>query len=94
MVTLDSIISKTAQFYNLKTTDLLSKKRTRHIARARQMAMKLAYELTGNSYPQIGHAFDVDHTTVMYACKKIVSLMSDDPALKEEYQLLSRKINH
>ena len=93
LVTVDSIMSEVAKFYNLKTADLLSKKRTRHIARARQMAMKLSYDCTANSYPQLADAFGVDHTTVMYACKKSQELMDTDPAIKEAYDHLSRKIN-
>tara|TARA_Y200000002_G_scaffold382826_1_gene401520 strand:- start:3750 stop:5069 length:1320 start_codon:yes stop_codon:yes gene_type:complete len=93
MITVDSIIGEVAKYFNLKTTDLLSKKRTRHIARARQIAMKIAYESTSNSYPQIADAFGVDHTTVMYACRKVSELLNQDPAIKEDFDTLSRKIN-
>lgn len=92
LVTVDSIISQCAKYFNLKTTDLVSKKRTRHIARARQMAMKIAYEHTSSSYPQIADVFGVDHTTVMYACKKLDELVDADPALKEDLDTLVRKI--
>ena len=92
LVTTDSIIAQCAKYFNLKTTDLLSKKRTRHIARARQMAMKIAYEHTSSSYPQIADAFGVDHTTVMYACKKLDELVKVDPALQEDLDTLVRKI--
>lgn len=54
--------------------------------------MKIAYEHTSSSYPQIADVFGVDHTTVMYACKKLDELVDADPALKEDLDTLVRKI--
>ncbi|MGQ7114103.1 helix-turn-helix domain-containing protein, partial [Escherichia sp. TWPC-MK] len=66
-------IQKTvAEYYKIKVADLLSKRRSRSVARPRQMAMALAKELTNHSLPEIGDAFGGrDHTTVLHACRKI-----------------------
>ena len=72
---------------------MLSKKRSRSIARPRQVAMSLAKELTSHSLPEIGDAFGGrDHTTVLHACRKIRELRMDDLRLEEDYQTLTRTL--
>ena len=74
-LSIDAIQRAVAEYYNIKTSDLLSKRRSRTIARPRQMAMALAKELTDHSLPEIGEAFGGrDHTTVLHACRKIAEL--------------------
>lgn len=76
-------------FYKIKLSDLLSKKRSRDVARPRQIAMALARELTQLSLPSIGLAFDKrDHTTVLYACKLVEELREQDKKIKHEYNVL------
>lgn len=90
-VSVENIQKTVADFYRIKIVDLLSKKRTRLIARPRQIAMCLARELTQLSLPEIGAAFgDRDHTTVMYACKAIEGLRNLDPALNADFNLLNQ----
>lgn len=90
-VSVENIQKTVADFYRIKVVDLLSKKRTRLIARPRQIAMCLARELTQLSLPEIGAAFgDRDHTTVMYACKAIESLRNTEPTLNEDFNLLNQ----
>jgi chromosomal replication initiator protein len=90
-VSIENIQKTVADFYRIKVVDLLSKKRTRLIARPRQIAMCLARELTHFSLPEIGSAFgDRDHTTVMYACRTIENLRSIEPSLNEDFNLLNQ----
>ena len=71
----------------------MGKKRTKNIALARQVAMYLCRELTGNTYPHIGTAFSGrDHTTVMHACEKITKMMNDSDTFKEMIERLKEKI--
>lgn len=94
-VSIENIQKTVADFYRIKVIDLLSKKRTRLIARPRQIAMYLARELTQFSLPEIGAAFgDRDHTTVMYACKTIESLRSLDPAINADFSLLNQTLRN
>ncbi len=93
LVTLDNIKKTVAHYYNLKVSDLLSARRSRSIARPRQLAMLLAKELTNHSYPEIGHAFDRDHTTVIHACKKIRQLLDEDRRIEEDYRSLTRTLS-
>ncbi len=75
----------------MKLADLLSKRRSRFLARARQLAMALAKELTTHSLPEIGEAFGGrDHTTVMHACRKVKDLIASDMDIKEDYMNLLR----
>ena len=91
LITIENIQRIVADHYRIKVTDLVSKKRTRAIARPRQMAMTLAKELTNQSLPEIGRAFGGrDHTTVLYACRKIADLCGKDIAVKDDYALLMR----
>jgi chromosomal replication initiator protein len=90
-VTLENIQKVVAAHYQLRVTDLLSKRRTRNIARPRQMAMFLAKSLTQHSLPEIGEAFGGrDHTTVLHACRKIDSLCETDARLREDQAKLLR----
>ena len=89
-VSMDNIRKVVAEYYDVSVKDLMSKKRTRSIARPRQIAMALARELTKDSFPDIGQSFGGrDHTTVMHACEKVAQLRSEDPALDKEYKALS-----
>ncbi|WP_133501333.1 chromosomal replication initiator protein DnaA [Cognatilysobacter terrigena] len=83
-----------ADYYGLQMKDLLSKRRTRSLARPRQMAMALAKELTEHSLPEIGDAFaGRDHTTVLHACRQIRTLMETDGKLREDWDKLIRKLS-
>ena len=88
-------IQKTvADYYGLQIKDLLSKRRTRSLARPRQVAMALAKELTEHSLPEIGDAFaGRDHTTVLHACRQIRTLMEADAKLREDWDKLIRKLS-
>lgn len=92
-VTIENIQKTVADFYRLKLVDLLSKKRTRAIARPRQIAMALARELTQLSLPEIGNSFGGrDHTTVLHACKTIDMLRNTDSAVEAEFNLLHQTL--
>lgn len=93
MISVDMIKKKVVEFYHLRESDMVSKKRSRSIARPRQLAMSLSKELTDLSLPDIGQAFGGrDHTTVMHACRKIEQLMREDPQLAEDRRLLTRSL--
>lgn len=93
-ITLDLIKKTVAEFYNLRESDMLSKRRTRSIARPRQLAMALSKELTDNSLPEIGQAFGGrDHTTVLHACRKIEELIRNDQQLSEDKKRLVRQLS-
>ena len=93
LVTIENIQRTVAQHYRIKVTDLVSKKRTRAIARARQIAMALAKEMTNQSLPEIGKAFGGrDHTTVLHARRKIAELCGKDITIKDDYALLMRTL--
>lgn len=93
LVTIDNIQKMVAEYYKLRMADLLSKKRSRSIARPRQMAMALCKELTNHSLPEIGDAFGGrDHTTVIHACKKIAELKEVELMIKEDYTNLLRTL--
>lgn len=92
-VTIENIQKTVADFYRLKIVDLLSKKRTRVIARPRQIAMSLARELTQLSLPEIGNAFGGrDHTTVLHACKTIDTLRNTDASIEADFNLLHQTL--
>jgi chromosomal replication initiator protein len=94
-VSVENIQKTVADFYRIKLLDLLSKKRTRIIARPRQMAMCLARELTQLSLPEIGNAFGGrDHTTVLHACKTIESLKNTDSVLNNDFNLLNQTLRN
>ncbi len=93
LVTIDNIQKIVAEYYKIRIADLLSKKRSRSIARPRQMAMALCKELTNHSLPEIGDAFGGrDHTTVIHACKKIAELKEEELMIKEDYTNLLRTL--
>jgi len=92
-VTIPNIQKTVAEYYKIRTADLLSAKRTRSIARPRQMAMALSKELTKHSLPEIGAAFGGrDHTTVLHATRKIKSLRDEEPGIEEDYNNLVRTL--
>ncbi len=94
LVTIDNIQKTVADYYKVKVADLLSKRRSRSIARPRQMAMALAKELTNHSLPEIGDHFGGrDHTTVIHACRKIKELASLTGDLTEDYKNLMRTLS-
>jgi chromosomal replication initiator protein len=94
LVTLDSIQKTVASYFKIRASDLLSKKRTRSIARPRQIAMALAKELTSHSLPEIGEAFGGrDHTTVLHACRKVEELRQTDERIEEDYRNLLRTLS-
>jgi chromosomal replication initiator protein len=91
LVTIENIQKTAADYYKVKIADLLSKRRSRSIARPRQMAMALAKELTNHSLPEIGDHFGGrDHTTVIHACRKVKELVLDDGDFAEDYKNLLR----
>lgn len=94
LVTLDNIQKTVADYYKVKVADMLSKRRSRSIARPRQMAMALAKELTNHSLPEIGDNFGGrDHTTVIHACKKIKELIVEGGEFAEDYKNLLRTLS-
>jgi len=94
-VTIQNIQRSVADHYNIRVSDLHSKRRNRLITRPRQLAMALAKELTTMSLPEIGDAFGGrDHTTVLHACRKVAELLRDNPQMKEDYNVLLRRLTH
>jgi chromosomal replication initiator protein len=88
-ISIENIQKTVAEFYRLKTSELLSKKRTRNIARPRQIAMTLARELTSMSLPEIGSSFGGrDHSTVIHACKTIEELKRSDSNITNDYKTI------
>ena len=95
MVSIDNIQKTVAEYYNIKLSDLLSKRRSRSITRPRQLAMALTKRLTNHSLPEIGEAFNGrDHTTVIHACKKIKELRVENSSLEEDYKNLIRSLTN
>ena len=93
LITLPNIQKTVSEYYKIPMKDLLSKRRTRSIARPRQLAMALSKEMTTHSLPEIGDAFGGrDHTTVMHACKTITRLRESDTRLNDDYLTLRRAI--
>ena len=91
LVTIENIQKVVAEYYKIKLSDLLSKKRTRSLARPRQLAMSMAKELTNHSLPEIGDAFGGrDHTTVLHACRKIKELEASNTDIREDIKNLNR----
>ncbi len=92
-VSIDNIQRVVAEYYKIKISDLLSKRRSRSVARPRQVAMSISKELTNHSLPEIGNAFGGrDHTTVLHACRKIKELRESDTDIREDYQNLLRHL--
>jgi chromosomal replication initiator protein len=93
LITLDNIQKTVADYFHVRVGDMLSKRRSRSIARPRQIAMSLAKELTTHSLPEIGDAFGGrDHTTVLHACRKVRELRGLDVRFNEDYQTLIRTL--
>lgn len=91
LITIENIQKTVAEYYKIKMADLLSKRRSRSVARPRQMAMALAKELTNHSLPEIGDAFGGrDHTTVLHACRVILELKQSNQDIEEDYTNLLR----
>ncbi|KTD65989.1 chromosomal replication initiator protein DnaA [Legionella spiritensis] len=91
LVTIENIQKTVAEYYKVKVADLLSKRRSRSIARPRQMAMALAKELTNHSLPEIGDHFGGrDHTTVIHACRKVKELVQNESDFAEDHKNLMR----
>lgn len=91
LVNIDNIQRIVAEYYKIKISDLLSKRRSRSVARPRQVAMSLAKELTNHSLPEIGDAFGGrDHTTALHAIRKIKELQETDSEIREDYKQLMR----
>ncbi len=92
-VSIENIQKTVAEYYKIRVADLHSKRRTRSVARPRQIAMALAKSLTSHSLPEIGDAFGGrDHTTVLYACRKIEELRSEEVIVEEDYINLHRQL--
>ena len=93
-ITIENIQKSVAEYYNIRISDLLSKRRNRSITRPRQMAMTITRELTSHSLPEIGDLFGGrDHTTVMHACKKTKEFKDNDNRIKEDYENIIRSLN-
>ena len=93
LVTVENIQKTVAEYYKIRIADLLSKRRSRSIARPRQVAMALAKELTNYSLPEIGDAFGGrDHTTVLHACRRIKELRESERRIAEDYLNLLRTL--
>ena len=93
-ISIDNIQKTTAEYFNIKMSDLLSKRRSRTIARPRQVAMALAKDLTNHSLPEIGDAFGGrDHTTVLHACRKVAELRATTQDIAEDYKNLTRLLS-
>ncbi len=94
LVSVENIQKTVAEYYKIRVADLLSKRRTRSIARPRQVAMTLAKELTNHSLPEIGDAFGGrDHTTVLHACRKVRELKETDSRVAEDFANLLRTLS-
>ena len=93
LVSIENIQKTVADYYKIRVADLLSKKRSRSIARPRQLGMALAKELTNHSLPEIGDAFGGrDHTTVLHGCRRIDSLRETDKRVDDDYLNLLRTL--
>jgi len=94
-ITIDNIQKTVAEYYKIRTSDLLSNRRSRSITRPRQLAMALSKELTNHSLPEIGAAFGGrDHTTVLHGCRKIAELRESDTRINEDYMNMNRILSN
>ena len=92
-VSIDNIQRTVAEYYKIKIADILSKRRSRSVARPRQIAMALSKELTSHSLPEIGDAYGGrDHTTVLHACRKVKELIGSDNEIRSDYKNLLRSL--
>lgn len=93
IVSIENIQKTVADFYKIKVADMYSKKRTRNLARPRQIAMALAKELTNQSLPEIGESFGGrDHTTVIHACRKVAELRETEADIGRDYLVLLQSL--
>jgi chromosomal replication initiator protein len=93
LVTIENIQKTVADYFKIRMADMLSQRRSRSVARPRQVAMALAKELTTHSLPEIGDAFGGrDHTTVLHACKRIKELRNSEQRMNEDYSNLLRTL--
>ena len=93
LVSIENIQKTVAEYFKLRVADLLSKRRSRSVARPRQLAMALSKELTNHSLPEIGDAFGGrDHTTVLHGCRRIKSLRETENRINEDYLNLIRTL--
>jgi chromosomal replication initiator protein len=94
-ITIENIQKTVAEYYKIRSSDLLSNRRTRSITRPRQLAMALSKELTNHSLPEIGEAFGGrDHTTVLHGCRKIAELRDSDGRIDEDYMNMMRILSN
>jgi chromosomal replication initiator protein len=94
-ITIENIQKTVAEYYKIRSSDLLSSRRTRSITRPRQLAMALSKELTNHSLPEIGEAFGGrDHTTVLHGCRKIAELRDSDGRIDEDYMNMMRILSN
>ena len=92
-ISVDNIQRMVSDYFKVKISDLLSKRRNRSVARPRQVAMALCKELTDHSLPEIGDAFGGrDHTTVLHACRKIKELCDSDLTIRDDYHNLLKAL--
>ena len=92
-ITIDGIQKAVADYFKIRIADMHSKKRSRNVARPRQVAMALAKDLTQMSLPEIGEAFgNRDHTTVLHACRTITNLRKKDGGLNRDYVVLEQAL--
>ncbi len=93
IVSIENIQKTVADFYKIKVSDMFSKKRTRNLARPRQIAMALSKELTNQSLPEIGESFGGrDHTTVIHACRKVAELRETETDIGRDYLVLLQSL--
>ncbi len=93
--TIEGIQRTVSEFYQIRVSDMKSERRTRSIARPRQIAMYLCKQLTPKSYPEIGKHFgDRDHTTIMYAFRKVEELRETDSVVDDEVELLTARLEN
>jgi len=93
LVSIENIQKTVAEYFKIRVADLLSRRRSRSIARPRQIAMALSKELTNHSLPEIGDAFGGrDHTTVLHGCRRIAELRHGDKRIDDDYLNLLRTL--
>ncbi len=93
LVSIENIQKTVAEYYKIRVADMLSKRRSRSVARPRQVAMALSKELTNHSLPEIGDAFGGrDHTTVLHGCRRIQSLRETEKRVDDDYHNLLRTL--
>ena len=95
LITIENIQKTVADYFKVRVADLLSERRSRSVARPRQIAMALSKELTSHSLPEIGDAFGGrDHTTVLHACRRIKALRDEEQRIAEDYSNLLRTLTN